>query len=432
MRFRLDLSYDGSNFRGWGAQPNLRTVQEEIEHALKLILRLDELPRLTVAGRTDSGVHARGQVAHVDLADDIDPQRLLWRLRNLLDPDIQMKDFRVAPAGFDARFSALQRRYIYRICDVPQGPDPLRRGHIYHHGKSLDPTAMNYASQHLLGEHDFASFCKPREGATTIRTLREISTVRGPDGTLETTFVADAFCHSMVRALMGALIVIGQAKYEPAWAGEILAAAVRQPHIEVMPAHGLTLEEVTYPPEHLVAHRAVESRRRRKPSRSGFRLAPLSQRWLAQIAAGDLEAARAESGLPLDRAFADEASTWSTCADLIGADIRNTGWSVNAVMSDGVSVGHAGFQRAPDLDGMVEILCTTFEPHRRRGLAREAVGALIEYARESEEVRVVRALVPPDDVASLGALTPHGFAWRHNVESPGSGVEEVWELRLQP
>lgn len=263
MRFRLDLSYDGTNFSGWGAQPELRTVQVEIESALKLILRLDELPRLTVAARTDAGVHARGQVAHVDLAAEIEPQRLLWRLRNLLDHDIAMRDLRVAPEGFDARFSALQRRYIYRICDEPGGPDPLQRGHIYHHGRRLDVTAMNYAAQHVLGQHDFAAFCRPRVGATTIRTLREISTIRRADGIIEVTVVADAFCHSMVRALMGTFIVIGQGKYEPVWAGEILATAVRQSHIEVMPAHGLTLEEVTYPPEHLVAHRAVETRRRR-------------------------------------------------------------------------------------------------------------------------------------------------------------------------
>lgn len=432
MRFRLDLSYDGTGFSGWATQPDLRTVQGEIENALKLILRLGELPRLTVAGRTDSGVHARGQVAHVDLSDDIDPQRLLWRLRNLLDPDIRMLGLREAPPGFDARFSALQRRYVYRICDVPEGPDPLERRHIYHHGKVLDITAMNYTSQHVLGEHNFAAFCKPREGATTIRTLRELSTIRRVDGIIETTFVADAFCHSMVRALMGALIVIGQAKYEPAWAAEILATAVRQSHIEVMPAHGLTFEEVTYPPEHLVAHRAVESRRRRKPSRTGFRLAPLSQRWLEYFAVGDLEAARKESGLPLDPAFADGSAMWGIFAARIRDDARNTGWLVNAVMSDGVSVGHAGFHSAPDADGLVEIGYTIFEPYRRRGLARESVGALIEYARESEEVRVIRACVAPDNIGSLGAITPYDFVRKHRQKEAGVGSEEVWELRLDP
>ena len=430
MRFRLDLAYDGTHFSGWATQPSLRTVQGAIEDALKLILRLDELPRLTCAGRTDSGVHARGQVAHVDLDDDIDPKRLLWRLRNLLDPDIQMRDLREAPEGFDARFSALQRRYIYRICDAPQGPDPLQRTHIYHHGKRLDITAMNYAAQHVLGQHDFAAFCKPREGATTVRTLREISTIRRADDIIEVTVVADAFCHSMVRALMGALIVIGQARYEPSWAGEILATAVRQPHIEVMPAHGLTLEEVTYPPEHLVGHRAVESRRRRRQSIRGLYLAPLSGRWLERLADGDLEAARAESGLPLDAAFVDGSPVWKIFADRITADRRHASWSVNAVISDGVSVGHAGFHKAPDADGIVEIGYTIFEPYRRRGLAKEAVGFLVEYARDSGEVNVVRASIAPGNAGSLGAIAPYGFTWQHNIEDPGGGIEEVWELRF--
>lgn len=263
MRFRLDISYDGTDFHGWATQQGLRTVQGEIENALGLILRRQPPPRLTVAGRTDAGVHARGQVAHLDLADDTDAARLLWRLRNLLDHDIQMRDLRAAPADFDARFSALQRRYIYRICDVPAGPDPLTRQHIYHHGKQLDITAMNYAEQHVLGQHDFAAYCKPREGATTIRTLLQLSTRRRADGIIETTVVADAFCHSMVRALMGALIVIGQAKYEPVWAGKVLRDAIRLSHIEVMPARGLTLEEVTYPADDQLAARAEQTRRRR-------------------------------------------------------------------------------------------------------------------------------------------------------------------------
>lgn len=263
VRFRLDISYDGSDFHGWANQSGLRTVQGEIEKALALILRLDVAPRLTVAGRTDAGVHARGQVAHVDLDDDIDPHRLLWRLRNLLDKDISMRDLTPAPTDFDARFSALQRRYVYRICDVPAGPDPLTRQHIYHHGKQLDTVAMNYAEQDLLGQHDFAAYCKPREGATTIRKLLQLSTLRRADGIIETTVVADAFCHSMVRALMGALIVIGQAKYEPAWAGQVLRDAVRLSNIEVMPARGLTLEEVTYPPDDQLAARAEVTRHRR-------------------------------------------------------------------------------------------------------------------------------------------------------------------------
>lgn len=263
MRFRLDLSYDGTNFSGWGVQPRLRTVQGEIEDALQMILRLKQPSRLTVAGRTDTGVHARGQVAHVDLADDVEAEHLRRRLRNLLPKDIQVRDLQPAPSGFDARFSALERHYIYRICDEPVGPDPLSRGFVLHHFRRLDVTAMNYASQHLLGQHNFAAFCRPREGATTIRTLLDLSSARRDDGIIETTVVADAFCHTMVRSLMGAIMVIGAAKYEPRWAGSILAAQIRRPDLEVMPACGLTLEEVTYPPDDLLAQRAEESRRRR-------------------------------------------------------------------------------------------------------------------------------------------------------------------------
>lgn len=263
MRLRLDLAYDGGAFHGWAVQPGLRTVQGEIEAAIATILRLDDPAGLTVAGRTDSGVHARGQVAHVDLADEVDPTTLLRRLQRVLPPDIAVRDVMAAPGGFDARFSALERRYVYRICDTV--PDPLTRAMVVTTTKPLDVEAMNAAADHLLGEHDFASFCKKREGATTIRTLRELSTERA-HGRVETTVRADAFCHSMVRALMGALVAVGEGRYAPDWAGVILAGHVRDPRVRVMPAHGLTLEEVVYPADDLLAARVVESRRRRDES----------------------------------------------------------------------------------------------------------------------------------------------------------------------
>lgn len=264
VRFRIDLSYDGTDFKGWAVQPQLRTVQGSIEDALRLILRLEEPARLTVAGRTDTGVHARGQVAHVDLDDDTEAVKLRRRLRKLLPEDIQIRDFRHAPDGFDARFSALERRYVYRICDEQSGPDPLIRHIVAQHYRRLDVTAMNYASQHLLGEHDFAAFCKPRERATTVRTLRHLSSHRRDDGIIETTVIADAFCHSMVRWLMGAITAVGVTKYEPTWAASVLAARVRQSQVQVMPAQGLTLEEVVYPPDAELAARAIASRNRRR------------------------------------------------------------------------------------------------------------------------------------------------------------------------
>lgn len=260
MRLRIDLAYDGAQFHGWAAQPNLRTVQGEIESTISTVLRLDVAPPLTVAGRTDSGVHARGQVAHIDV-DDVDPATLQRWLQRALPDDISIRRVTAAPPDFDARFSAVERRYVYRICDGV--PDPLTRGSVVALRRPLDVHAMNAAADHLLGEHDFASFCKKRDGATTIRTLLELSSVRSSADGIETTVRADAFCHSMVRALMGGLVAVGEGRYEPAWTGDILANVARDPRVKVMPAHGLTLEEVVYPPDDLLAARVEQSRRRR-------------------------------------------------------------------------------------------------------------------------------------------------------------------------
>lgn len=262
MRLRLDISYDGSAFHGWARQPGLRTVQGELEEALATILRTAEAPPLTCAGRTDSGVHARGQVAHVDLAEPIEPDRLAHRLRRLTPDDIAIHTVSRAPRGFDARFSAVERRYVYRIVDRPDDVDPLARGYTVAWPRPLDEVAMVRAARFLVGERDFAAFCKRREGATTTRTLLELSPAR-QGSVLATTVRADAFCHSMVRALMGALTAVGEGRYEPSWAAEVLAARVRDPRVRVMPAHGLTLEEVVYPPDHGLAERARTARSRR-------------------------------------------------------------------------------------------------------------------------------------------------------------------------
>ena len=262
MRLRLDLAYDGTAFHGWAVQPSLRTVQGEVEAAIATVLRLDAPAPLTCAGRTDTGVHARGQVAHVDL-DDVDPAVLERRLRRILPPDISLLGVAEAPPGFDARFSALERRYVYRLADRP-GLDPLIRGHVVAWPRALDVESMNAAAALLLGEHDFAAFCRKRAGATTIRTLRELSATRSPAGLVETTVRADAFCHSMVRALMGALVAVGEGRFEPAWPGEVLAAQARDPRVKVMPAHGLVLEQVTYPPDDELGARALASRQMRE------------------------------------------------------------------------------------------------------------------------------------------------------------------------
>ncbi|MEU4326510.1 tRNA pseudouridine(38-40) synthase TruA [Nonomuraea dietziae] len=276
VRLRLDLGYDGADFSGWARQPGRRTVQGELEDALGTILRLGDAVSLTVAGRTDAGVHARGQVAHVDLPeasfDELvrDPQpasvderlpALLRRLAGVLPADVRVHRVSVAPEGFDARFSALSRRYVYRVQDAPGGVDPLRRGEIVWHLRPLDLDAMIAGAAHLLGEHDFAAFCKKREGATTIRELQRLDWVRTAEGVLEATVVADAFCHSMVRALVGCLLAVGDGRRPREWPARVLAGAVRDSGVHVAPAHGLCLEEVGYPPPAELAARAAATRR---------------------------------------------------------------------------------------------------------------------------------------------------------------------------
>jgi tRNA pseudouridine38-40 synthase len=267
VRLRLDLAYDGAGFHGWARQPGLRTVQGDLEAALDTVLRVQG-SSLTVAGRTDTGVHARGQVAHLDAdpetvaeaAGDSDAgAALARRLNGVLEPDVRIRRVTTAATGFDARFSAIWRRYCYRIVDDPVVEDPLTRGHVLVWRRPLDLDRMNEAARLLLGEHDFASFCKRREGATTIRSLLELSWAR-VDGVAEATVRADAFCHNMVRSLVGCLVAVGDGRRDPAWAAEVLARGERDSAVTVVHAHGLTLEEVGYPPDDELAAQADRSR----------------------------------------------------------------------------------------------------------------------------------------------------------------------------
>ncbi|MCS0637151.1 tRNA pseudouridine(38-40) synthase TruA [Streptomyces sp. LP05-1] len=267
VRVRLDLSYDGRDFSGWARQAGgRRTVQGEIEDALRTVTRSAETYELTVAGRTDAGVHARGQVAHVDLPEALWAEhrdKLLRRLAGRLGHDVRVWRVSEAPRGFNARFSAIWRRYAYRVTDHPGGVDPLLRGHVLWHDWTLDVDAMNEAAKPLLGEHDFAAYCKRREGATTIRTLQELRWERLPSGILEATVRADAFCHNMVRSLVGALLFVGDGHRPADWPGTVLAAGVRDSAVHVVRPHGLTLEEVGYPADELLAARNLEARNRR-------------------------------------------------------------------------------------------------------------------------------------------------------------------------
>jgi len=270
VRLRIDLAYDGTDFHGWAAQPGLRTVQGELTTALETALRAPEVG-LVCAGRTDTGVHARGQVVHTDVDEEAltasagrstDPplDALLRRVNGILDADVRVRRVVAAAPGFDARFSALWRRYAYRIADAPGSVDPLARGHVLAWPRPLDLAAMNEASALLVGEHDFASFCKQREGATTIRTLLDLTWERDAAGRAVATVRADAFCHSMVRALVGCLLAVGEGRRSPAWAGEILHAQTRDPAVTVAHAHGLTLEEVAYPDDADLAAQAERAR----------------------------------------------------------------------------------------------------------------------------------------------------------------------------
>ncbi|MFI6522402.1 tRNA pseudouridine(38-40) synthase TruA [Spirillospora sp. NPDC050679] len=264
VRLRLDIGYDGTDFAGWARQPNQRTVQGVIEDALAKLLRLDPPPMLTVAGRTDAGVHARGQVAHVVLpvaAYSAVNGTMPRRLAGLLPPDVRVWRVSVAPEGFDARFSALSRRYVYRVCDDPVGVDPLRRHDVLWHPRPLNLDRMNEAARLMVGEHDFAAYCRKREGATTIRELLRFSWAREAERVAAATVQADAFCHSMVRALVGALLVVGDGRRDVTWPAEVLATRMRDSAVNVAPAHGLTLEEISYPDAEGLAQRAQETRR---------------------------------------------------------------------------------------------------------------------------------------------------------------------------
>ena len=263
MRLRLDVAYDGTDFRGWATQPGLRTVEGELSAAMVTVLRIPSVS-LTCAGRTDAGVHARGQVVDVDL-DELPegPERLVRRLNGILAPDLRIRRAAEAPPGFDARFGAVWRRYVYRVVDDAASVDPLARAHVLVWPRPLDVAALEEASVALRGLHDFASFCKRREGATTIRTLLDLSWERGADGVVRAGVRADAFCHSMVRSLVGSLLAVGDGRRPPAWPAEMLAAGRRDSAVIVAPAHGLTLEEVGYPPDDELAARAETTRARR-------------------------------------------------------------------------------------------------------------------------------------------------------------------------
>src|SRR4051812_28737635 len=266
VRLRLDVSYDGADFSGWAAQPSRRTVAGVLTEAFARLVGAETALGLTVAGRTDAGVHATGQVCHIDLpaeAWDELAGSLLRRLAALMPPDARVRAITPVPDTFDARFSATFRRYEYRVADTPWGPEPLRRHDTLGWVRPLDLDLLNAAAAGLVGEHDYAAYCKRKEHATTVRAITRLDWRRDPDGVCVATVQADAFCQSMVRSLVGAMLAAGDGRRAPDWPATQLTLRERSSQVTVAPAHGLTLIEVGYPEEAAYAARAEATRRLR-------------------------------------------------------------------------------------------------------------------------------------------------------------------------
>jgi tRNA pseudouridine38-40 synthase len=300
-RLRLDVAYDGTDFSGWAAQPDRRTVAGELLTALDLLFRpatgvgqgravggpagvggeadarrpaagAGAVSGLTVAGRTDAGVHATGQVCHVDVPAE--PWRrlapsLLRRLAAVLPPDVRVTAAHEVPATFDARFSALWRRYDYRVADAAYGADPLRRHDTLAWPRPLDLDALNAASRGLCGTRDFAAYCRRKEHGTTLRAVTRLDWRRADDGVLVGTVQADAFCQAMVRSLVGALLAVGDGRRPVHWPASLLDRRERASEVTVAPAYGLTLVAVGYPDDPEQYARRAEATRRRRDSDAG-------------------------------------------------------------------------------------------------------------------------------------------------------------------
>ena len=261
-RLRIELAYDGTNFSGWAMQPDRRTVQACIEEALSKIARVNV--ETIVAGRTDAGVHATGQVIHVDVPETMGLDDLGYKLNRILDEDVRINKIEIAPPAFHARFSALRRYYEYRILDENKVIQPLVRLNTASWYRPLDVEVMNHASALLLGTHDYAAFCKFREGGTTIRTLETYQWRRDHEGYLVADVVADAFCYSMVRNLVGAIVCVADGRKDPEWITTLLENKERVSDSLVFPARGLTLYKVDYPDAAELLERAKKTVARRE------------------------------------------------------------------------------------------------------------------------------------------------------------------------
>ena len=249
LRLKIDLAYDGTNYYGWAKQPDHRTIQEELETALSTITQCKV--ETIVAGRTDAGVHATGQVIHVDVPDITNLDELAFKLNRMLNEDIRINNVAIAPPAFHARFSATRRYYTYKIIDGNKAVPPLNRFDITPWYRILDVDLLNAASTLLVGEHDFAAYCKFREGSTTLRNLVRFDWLRENQGLLIAELAADSFCYSMVRNLVGAAVCVAEGRFGPDWIAATLSNKERISDSLVFPSRGLTLRQVDYPQEDL-------------------------------------------------------------------------------------------------------------------------------------------------------------------------------------
>lgn len=243
---RLTLAYDGTGFRGWARQrdPSIRTIEGVLSAQLERVLK--ERVKLSVAGRTDAGVHARGQVASFSTDSRVPPERLQKALNGALAPEVVILDASKAPEGFDARFSATAREYVYGIHEAVL-PDPFTARFVWHRPGHLRLGPMRDAARILVGEHDFASFCRhPGGDRSTVRDLRKLAMGRQGD-VLSIRAMANAFLHHMVRSLVGTLVAVGEGTLEAGAMPAILDARAREAAGSPAPARGLTLERVSYP-----------------------------------------------------------------------------------------------------------------------------------------------------------------------------------------
>ena len=261
-RLQINFSYDGTNFQGWAKQPNYRTIQGVLEELIGKIVRAKV--DCVTAGRTDAGVHATGAVLHVDIPEqELDIANFAFKLNRILEEDIRITSVREAPEGFHARYSAIARHYEYKIADGDRPISPLERHFVADWYRPLDLELLRASSHSLLGTHDFAAFCKWRENATTIRTLKDFSWNRDESGLLIAHICADGFGYNMVRNLVGAAVCVGEKRYDLDWIRRVLTERSRVSDSYVFPSRGLTLVKVDYPDDAqlpAIAKEAWESR----------------------------------------------------------------------------------------------------------------------------------------------------------------------------